>query len=169
LNAPAPQPRSLGVLKAIAVFKFCKAALVIATGFGLLRFYDPAVAGFLFRLARDLPYAFEQAFLRQTIAFLSGLSPERIHLFAVVTFCYSGLFLVEGIGLWRGLYWAEVLTIVATSSLVPVEIYEIHVHFTPVKVLVLLVNLGIVAYLVWQLRRESALHRATLAPGARPE
>jgi uncharacterized membrane protein (DUF2068 family) len=166
LNNPAAQPRRLGVLRAIAVFKFCKSAFVIATGFGLLSFYNPVVSGVLFRLARDLPYAFEQRFVRQMIAFLSGLSPHRIQIIAIATFCYSGLFLVEGVGLWKGLYWAEVLTIIATSSLIPVEVYEIHAHYTHAKVLVLVANLVIVGYLVWRLRREQALHQKMASPGA---
>lgn len=155
------------MLRAIAVFKFCKAAFVIATGFGLLSFYNPAVSGVLFRLAHNLPYAFEQNFVRQMIAFLSGLSPQRIQIIAIATFCYSGLFLVEGVGLWNGLYWAEILTIIATSSLVPVEIYEIHAHYTHAKVLVLVANLVIVGYLIWRLRRERALHAALAAAVAR--
>ena len=148
--------RSLGVLRVIATFKFFKAAFVIATGFGLLRFYDPAVTQFLFRLAHDLPYAFEQKIVREAIAFLSGISPRRIQIIAAATFCYAALFLVEGVGLWIGLHWAEVLTVIATASLVPVEIYEIHHHYTPLKLLVLFGNLAIVGYLVWRLRRESA-------------
>jgi uncharacterized membrane protein (DUF2068 family) len=164
---PPPPPRSFAILRLIAVFKFVKAAFVIATGFGLLRFYDPAVTGVLFRLAHDLPYAFEQHLMREAIALLSGMSPRRIQIIAAATFSYAALFLVEGFGLWLGLHWAEILTVVATSSLIPVEIYEIHAHFTAGKVLVLVANVAIVGYLIWRIRRESAARRAVLAP-ARP-
>jgi uncharacterized membrane protein (DUF2068 family) len=162
-DSPLPAPRSLGVLRVIAVFKFVKAAFVIATGFGLLRFYDPVVTQVLFRLAHDLPYAFEQRLVRDAIAFLSGMSPRHIQIIAAATFTYAGLFLVEGVGLWRGLFWAEILTIIATSSLIPVEVWEIHRHFTASRVLVLVGNVAIVAYLIWRLRRESRAHRAALA------
>ena len=97
--------------------------------------------------------------LREGVAFLSGISPKRIQVIAIATFAYSGLFLVEGVGLWKGLHWAEVLTVVATSSLIPIEIYEIHRHPSLNKVLVLLLNVLILAYLIWRLWREAAARR----------
>ena len=42
-----------------------------------------------------------------------------------LTFAYSALFLVEGTGLFFEKRWAEYLTIVATVSFIPVEIYEL--------------------------------------------
>jgi uncharacterized membrane protein (DUF2068 family) len=158
-DSPPPQLRSLGVLRLIAAFKFTKACLVIVTGFGLLRFYDPAFQTALYKLIGGLPYAFEQRLLREGLAFLSGMSPKRIQIIAVATFAYAGLFLVEGLGLWRGLHWAEVLTVVATSSLIPLEIYELAKHPTLNKVWVVALNVAILAYLVWRLRREAAARR----------
>jgi uncharacterized membrane protein (DUF2068 family) len=158
-----PQLRSLGVLRAIAVFKFLKACFVVVTGLGLLRFYDPAFQSTLYRLIGGLPYAFEQRLLREGLAFLSGMSPKRIQIIAVVTFAYAGLFLVEGVGLWRGLHWAEVLTVIATSSLIPLEIYEFGRHPSLNKALIIVANVAILAYLVWRLRREAVLRRAAAA------
>jgi uncharacterized membrane protein (DUF2068 family) len=164
-DTPPPLPRSLGVLRLIAVFKFVKACLVVITGLGLLRFYDATFQSAIHRLIGGLPYAFEQKLLREGLALLSGMSPKRIQIIAIATFAYAGLFLVEGVGLWRGLHWAEVLTVVATSSLIPVEIYELHRHATLIKVLVIALNVAILAYLVWRLRREAALrHPRRVAP-----
>jgi len=164
-GSPPPPLRSIGVLRLIAVFKFIKACLVVVTAFGLLRFYEPSFQTALYRLIGGLPYAFEQKLLREGLAFLSGMSPKRIQIIAAATFAYAGLFLVEGVGLWRGLHWAEVLTVVATSSLVPVEVYELTRHPSLNKVLVIGLNVAIVAYLVWRLRREAALRRARSAAG----
>ena len=165
MNEPTPPPRrAIGILRAIAVFKFVTALFVIATGFGLLEFYDPGVTKVLFRLAHELPYAFEQKLVREAIAFLSGISPRRMQIIAAATFVYAALFLVEGVGLWMGLVWAEVLTIIATSSLIPVEIFELHRHTTVTRVLVLVANVSIAGYLIWRLRRELAARRAPLAP-----
>ena len=153
-------PRSLGILRLIAVFKFIKASLVIVTGFGLLSFFHPAFAARLYRMVGALPYAFEQQLLRRAIGELSGLSPSRIQIIAAVTLLYAVLFIVEGVGLWRGRHWAEWLTVIATCSLVPVELYELARHPSANKALVVLANLAIVAYLVWRLRREAAARRA---------
>jgi uncharacterized membrane protein (DUF2068 family) len=159
----APQPRSLGVLRFIAAFKFLKATFVVATVFGLLHFYDPKVAAFLIRLAHDLPYAFEQKLVSDAVAFVSGISPRQIQLIAAAGFAYATLFLVEGVGLWKGLHWAEILTVIATSSLIPVEIYEVHHRFTAGRVAVLVGNVAVVAYLIWRMRREAAARRAAVA------
>ena len=167
-DPPQPPLRSLAVLRAIAVFKFVKACAVLITGFGLLRFYDPAFQQTLYRLIGGLPYAFEQRALREGLAFLSGMSPRRIQIIATVTFGYAGLFLVEGVGLWLGLHWAEVLTVVATSSLIPLELYELARRPTFSKVLVIVLNAAILAYLVWRLRREAALRRSAAASLAGP-
>jgi uncharacterized membrane protein (DUF2068 family) len=151
---PVAPPPQLGILRLIAVFKFAKALLVIATGLGLWSFYNPTFATALYRLMRRLPYTFEQRLLREALAFLSGMSPARIQIIATATFAYAALFLIEGVGLWRGRHWGEVLTVAATSSLVPIEVYEIARHVTAVKILVLVLNLAIVAYLIARLRRE---------------
>ena len=61
--------------------------------------------------------------------------------------------LVEGVGLWMRKRWAEYLTIVATSLLIPLEVYELAHHATLLKAGGLVVNVLIVAYLVRVLRR----------------
>jgi uncharacterized membrane protein (DUF2068 family) len=63
------------------------------------------------------------------------------------------LYGVEGVGLALGERWAEWLTVVATGLLIPIEIYEVLFHFSVLKLLVLIGNVLIVAYLVWLLRR----------------
>ena len=154
-----PPPRSLLVLRVIAGFKLVKALFFIALGLGLLSFYQPAFLASLYRLADELPYRTEQHALRGAIAFLSGLSPSRIQLLATATFLYSTLFVVEGYGLWRGRYWAEWLTVIATSSLIPFEVYELVRHPTLNKVGVIAANVAILLYLIWRVRREYLLRR----------
>ena len=69
------------------------------------------------------------------------------------TFLYAGLFATEGIGLLMRKRWAEYFTIVTTSLLIPLEVYEMFRHFTIVKLLVTLVNLMIVWYLAARVRQ----------------
>ena len=68
---------------------------------------------------------------------------------------YAALFLTEGIGLWLEKRWAEWFTVVITSSLVPLEVYEIYRRPTPVKIIVLILNIAIVAYLLYRIFHES--------------
>ena len=65
---------------------------------------------------------------------------------------YGLLELVEGTGLWLDKLWAEYLTVVATSLLVPLEVYELVRKPTLLKAAGVSVNVAIVAYLAWRLR-----------------
>jgi uncharacterized membrane protein (DUF2068 family) len=62
--------------------------------------------------------------------------------------------MIEGIGLWHQSRWAEYLTIVATSLLIPLEIYEVTRRVTVPRVTALIVNVGAVIYLIYRLRHE---------------
>lgn len=84
------------------------------------------------------------------------LRPEQIKKLGLGSFLYAALFLVEGTGLWLEKRWGEWLTVIITGSLVPVEIYEIYRHPSAVKVAVLVINLGIVGYLIDHIRRRAA-------------
>ncbi len=57
--------------------------------------------------------------------------------------------------------WAGYLVIVATSSLIPFEIYEIARRTTLLRVSLFVVNVGIVIYLIVTLRREHQARKAS--------
>jgi len=67
---------------------------------------------------------------------------------------YAGLFLTEGTGLLFRQRWAEWLTIVATSSLMPIEAYELVEKFTAVRLFALLINAAVVLYLIYLVRQK---------------
>jgi uncharacterized membrane protein (DUF2068 family) len=50
--------------------------------------------------------------------------------------------------------WAEWFSVIITSSLLPLEIYEIHRHPSPIKILVLILNIAVVGYLIDRIRKE---------------
>ena len=54
----------------------------------------------------------------------------------------------EGVALYLRRHWARWFTIIVTGSLIPLEVYEIVREVHPVRILVLLANVGIVVYLV---------------------
>ncbi|MDP9330803.1 MAG: DUF2127 domain-containing protein [Actinomycetota bacterium] len=70
----------------------------------------------------------------------------------VTAAAYFVLELVEAIGLWHERRWAEYLTVVATSGLLPFEIVEITKRVTVIRVGALIVNLAIVAWLLYRKR-----------------
>jgi uncharacterized membrane protein (DUF2068 family) len=63
----------------------------------------------------------------------------------------AGLAVIEGVeavGLWYQRRWAEYLTFIVTTLLVPLEIYELTATVSWFKVVALIVNLAIVIYLL---------------------
>jgi uncharacterized membrane protein (DUF2068 family) len=59
---------------------------------------------------------------------------------------------VEAVGLWFARRWAEYLTFISTTILLPLEIYEIVHGGTVLKVIGFLINLAVVVYLLLKKR-----------------
>jgi uncharacterized membrane protein (DUF2068 family) len=78
---------------------------------------------------------------------------------------YGALELVEGTGLWLDQLWAEYLTVIATSLLIPFELYELVLRPTLWKAGGIFVNVLIVLYLARSLRRRLAVERRSDEPG----
>jgi len=97
------------------------------------------------------------------------LTPQKIRSLGIVSFIYAGLFLTEGIGLWLVKRWAEWFSVIITTSLVPVEVYEIYRHPSAIKSLVLVLNIAVVGYLLYgfvaKARAQRGLDSDLLFPG----
>jgi len=146
-------PRTLAV---IAIFKFAKAALLVVVAIALFRLRHPQALAHFAAWLGALPVANGHEAVTRLVDWMLGLSAYRIEVFCAVVFVYATLYTVEGYGLWRDAEWAKYLTIVATSLFIPVELWEVLMHFTWLKLLALAINVAIVAYLVRLLRREHA-------------
>jgi uncharacterized membrane protein (DUF2068 family) len=140
------------ILRMIAVFKFFKAAMLIALGVGAFRLLHRDLGKLAEHWVEALRLDPGGHFLTMGLAKLSKVHPDQIRKLGLVSFLYAALFLAEGTGLWMRKLWGEWLTVIITSSLVPVEIYEIHRHPSVSKVAVLVINLGVVGYLIYQIR-----------------
>ncbi|MDP9008409.1 MAG: DUF2127 domain-containing protein [Pseudomonadota bacterium] len=153
-DEPAPKPR-FGVLRTIALYKIVKVLLLLAVAYGELRLRDASIAAKLLSWAQARPYGLEHRVVTQLLEWFSGLSVSRIHALRMVTLAYAAVFAVEGVGLWMEKRWAEWLTVIITASLIPLEAWEIFLRPTIGKVLILLANAAVVAYLVWHVRTKN--------------
>ncbi|HEY1501514.1 MAG TPA: DUF2127 domain-containing protein [Acidobacteriaceae bacterium] len=143
-----------GLIRLIAVFKLLKASLLIIAGIGILKLMHSDLASVLNHWVATLGLDPDNRYIDSALRRAANIPPNRIKDVGLGSFVYAALFLTEGIGLWLLKRWAEWFTVVITASLVPLEIYEIYRHPTAVKVLVLLINLAIVAYLLYRIRNE---------------
>jgi len=80
------------------------------------------------------------------------LQSSRLHLFAAVILVYAAVEGVEAVGLWYQRRWAEYLTLIVTASLLPIEVYELANRLSPLKVLAFVINVAVVAYLLFAKR-----------------
>ncbi len=140
------------ILLLIALARWAQAAVLLAAGFVTFQLLRPGAAQQIREWITALPFTTEQRVGQRVLMWLLGAGPRRVQLLGVSAFAYAALFAVEGIGLWLQKRWAEYLTIVATSSLVPLEIYEVVKRVTILRIAVLVSNVAIVAYLVWKVR-----------------
>ena len=81
-----------------------------------------------------------------------SLQSSKLHLFGAVLLLYALVEGVEAVGLWYQRRWAEYLTFLVTTSLLPLEIYEIANKLSPFKILAFIINLAVVIYLLFAKR-----------------
>ena len=149
-----PQKRAHGRgLRLIAAFKLLKGLALLALGIGVLNLLHKDVEAIAVHWINVFQVDPHSQYLQKLLEKLSILDDRRLKELSIGTFFYSALFMTEGIGLSLGKRWAEYLTIVSTASLLPIELYEIAKHTTIGKLVALVINLAVVAYLIFELRR----------------
>lgn len=79
---------------------------------------------------------------------LFTVSTSTLYLYAIGVGAYALINLVEAVGLWRGRRWAEYLAVVEVLVFVPIEVHELTLRVSPLKIVALIVNLAIAAYLL---------------------
>jgi uncharacterized membrane protein (DUF2068 family) len=75
-------------------------------------------------------------------------SPSHLRILALVLLAFAALEAAEMVGLWLNKRWAEYLTFVATTALVPFEVYELTNGISTFKLIALVINLAVVLYLL---------------------
>lgn len=140
-------------LRVIAAFKLLKALALIAVGVGALRLLHKDVAAIAEHWINVFQVDPHNHFIDLLLAKLSNVDDRRLKELSIGTFIYAAIFLVEGMGLAMQKRWAEYFTIITTGSLLPIEIYELVRRVSFGRCLALVVNLAVVAYLVFELRR----------------
>ena len=145
------------LIRLIAAFKFLKAGVLIALGVGAFKLLHKDIADVAEHWIEALKLDPANRFVDAALGRASNLRPAQIQKLGLGSFIYAGLFLAEGVGLWLLKRWGEWLTVIITSSLVPLELYEIHQHPSWARWGVLAVNVGIVVYLIYHIRRQQPI------------
>jgi uncharacterized membrane protein (DUF2068 family) len=146
--------RAIDGLRLIALIKLVKAALLLATSYGLYKLLNPVLLDHLHEWLNSLTDTFERRVLERGLDWLDELGTARIHGILVVTGVYTTILVTEGIGLWLHKIWAEWLTVLASASLIPFELWHLFFgksHSPLAVVAATTLNVIIVIYLARQL------------------
>jgi len=138
----------------VGIFKLFTGISLLTVSLGLLRY-----------LHRDLRHAIhhfidlfrvdpENRYVAALLARLGLVDDRHLKELAGLAAIYAVLHLIEGTGLLLRKKWAEWLTVIATGSFVPMEIYEIARHCTISRIALLIANLAVVFYLIWVIRQK---------------
>jgi uncharacterized membrane protein (DUF2068 family) len=81
-----------------------------------------------------------------------SLESNTLKLVGAVFLTYAVIEGVEAVGLWYARRWAEYLTFIVTASLLPLEVYELSHRVSVLKMITIVINLAVVAYLLFAKR-----------------
>lgn len=133
----------------IGGFKLLKGLLFILLGFGALKLVHRDIVDMLTRWLIDRHFDPESKFVNLILDKAALIDAHRMKQISIAIFCYAGLDFIEGTGLVLEKTWAEYLTLILTASFLPWEFFEILRHPSWVKAVLILVNVLVVAYLVY--------------------
>jgi uncharacterized membrane protein (DUF2068 family) len=145
------------VIRLITIERFLKATVLIGGGIVLLTVSSRAsvheyVQDLQTQLNLSPGRSWWQTLYEKTVVRLGSLSQTNQDVIAVGAMLYGALEAAEGVGLLLRKRWAEYFVLLATAAFLPLEIEEIIRKPTPLKAAALVINLLIIAYLIWRKR-----------------
>jgi len=154
--------RPLGI-SLIVLQKALWGSVLLVMAVVLLFLYTHHITDPLQRLfARELAEDPDDLVATTLIRLLPTISLKAELLLALGSIVYALLEAVEAWGLWRGFFWVEVLIVVETAALFPLDGWELVRAFSVAKVLTVIINILIFWYLLVRYLRRRKEHRVTL-------
>ncbi|MGB9080435.1 MAG: DUF2127 domain-containing protein [Desulfuromonadaceae bacterium] len=147
-NKPYPQG-----LHVVALFEGAKGVLVLLVGFELLSFIHKDIHEAAMRLVEHFHLNPANHYPRIFLDVMERINDTRLWGMAIAAAMYSIARIIEAVGLWLKQRWAEWFAILTGGMYIPVEMYEVAHRVTWPKITVLIVNVGVVSYLLFVLIR----------------
>jgi uncharacterized membrane protein (DUF2068 family) len=141
----------------IGLFKLAKAIFFFGVGVGAIHLLHKDLEDEVMRLALKFKFDPESRFVSLLLDKVDLIDAHRLRQISVATFGYSALALTEGVGLLLEKVWAEYLTLILTVSFLPWELYELARRPDWFRLSLLLINIAVLWYLIWLLRRKKLL------------
>ena len=141
----------------IGLFKLVEAVFFLLVGVGAFHFIHRDLGDAALRLMLRLRMDPEGRLVGFLLDHMDAITAHRLRQIGVATFFYAGLRVTEGVGLVLEKAWAEYLTVGLTISFLPWEMYEIVRRLDWIRVGLFVLNLAVLAYLIWWLRRKKPM------------
>jgi uncharacterized membrane protein (DUF2068 family) len=146
-------------LMLIAFYKLIQSLLFIAIGVGALRLVHKDVGDMFLILADHLRFNPEARIVHFVLVEASLVNDPLLRRIGAAAFCYAGISMAEGIGLYLEKLWGEILTLLVTASFLPWEIMEIARRLTWPRLILLAINIAVFIYLLRALTDRQRLRR----------
>jgi len=145
----------------VALLEAAKGILVLLAGFGLFSLVHHDVQGIAESLVRHAHLNPASHRPRVFLELAGKLDDARLWQLAAGAFAYSLVRLVEAYGLWYCRTWGEAFAAASGAVYVPFELRELVHRPSVLHACLLAVNLGIVGFMVYSMRRNA---RARTSP-----
>jgi len=134
-------------LQSIAIFEALKGSIILLAAAGLISLVHKDAQAAAEEIVRQFHLNPASHYPRIFLDAAASLSSAKLWLLAGGAFLYAAIRFAEAYGLWHERAWAEWLGAVSGTLYVPIEVYELTRGISVLKVSLLVVNIGIVAFL----------------------
>lgn len=153
-QAAAPASNHSRGLLLVGLFKLSKAVFFTAVGAGAMHLVHKNVAEVLRHILDALRVGPESRFVEFLLSKATVINSHQLREAGTLSFLYAAVCVVEGTGLVLRKGWAEYFTVILTALALPWESYELMDKFSLYKVALLVINLAVLLYLLWVLKRK---------------
>lgn len=155
------QARDTGLF-IIGIFKLVKAVFFVGVSLGALHFVHHDLTETLDRVFREMHFDPEHGVIDLLMDKVALVTHHKLRLISLGSVLYACLCCTEAYGLLRRRVWAEYVTLWLSVSFLPWETYEIIREPNLWHMTIILINLLVVAYLVWMLQRKKRARPAVV-------
>ena len=146
-------PNANKALHAIALFEGLKGIAAIAASIGLLSLAHHDVRAMAYALIGHFHLDPEAHYPRILLNDATWLANVNLRQALMLAWAYAVIRLLEGYGLWKDRTWAEWLASLSGAVYLPFELRHLVQHTTVINSIVLIGNIGVVAYMAIRLWR----------------
>ena len=139
---------------AAAVFEALKGLLVLVAGFRLLHLLHKDAHMRVWEFISHVHLNPAQKYPKIFIELADQVTDSKLWFFASLALIYSAFRFIEGYGLWKEKTWAKWLATISGTIYVPLEIYEIWMKVSFVRISALAINMAVLMAVAYALAVE---------------